>query len=194
LQKETDETFAELERDVREELGLAPVAQKKKTLSTILSRNAVSALSRPSKPASRLAPVSRKPPAKSTANPALLQARKIRPAAPITSATAPVGSQRFASATAASRSTLGYAQGRAVSQKVRRPITSVFRDTNGAERSASDNQILKDAGNVVERLRMADLGLDDHDDDEDSLFGHESNIVPGIDDEFDDFQFPLPAA
>jgi hypothetical protein len=194
MQTETDETFAELERDVREELGLAPVVQKKKTPSTISSRNAASALSRPSKSVNRLPPVSRNPPAKMNANSAL-QVRKSRTAAPTISTTARAMSQRFASATAASNSTLGYAQGRAVSQKVRRPITSVFRDTNSAARSASDNHILKEAGDVVERLRMADLGLDEHDNDEDGIFGQDLGMVPGsIDDEFDDFQFPLPTS
>jgi len=188
MQKETDAVFAELDREVREELGLA----NKKTPSTIASRNAASALSRLSKPTARLTYATRNPPAKTNPNTAL-QVRKTRTVAPKTT-TVPVVSQRFASATAASKNTLGYAQGRAVSQKVRRPITSVFRDTNAAARSASDNRILKDAGDVVERLRMADLDLNDHDNDENSLFGQDMDIVPGIDDELDDFQFSLPAA
>jgi hypothetical protein len=191
MQKEADDALAEAELELREELGLVqkpsltqglnpPTLKARKPPTTLSSRNAASALSKPS--------VTRNAPAKAS-----LSVRKTRGAV---ESTAAAPTRRYASATAASKNTLGYAQGRAVSQRVRKPLTSVFRDASGPARSASDNRILKQAGDVVDRLRMADLGLDDNENDNGGgLFDEDIDQFPDIvDDEYDDFQFPMPAA
>jgi hypothetical protein len=103
--------------------------------------------------------------------------------------------QRYAAAAAASRSTLGYAQGRAVSQRVRKPVTAVFRDEGRSVSSAlavtkrpvEDEEMLGNTRDVVERLRVQDLGLFEGDGDEGLVVS-----LDVVDDDFADFQLPLP--
>lgn len=194
LRKAMDEAFAEIDRDVREDLGLAVPSSKKsvrankKAPSTLLAKNAASALSRSSKAAPRLTTAAVSAAHKPRA-PLALNVRKARLPPPAENNTT---SQRNPAGMAASRSTLGYAQGRAVSQRVRKPVTSVFRDEAGiakvtASRSVSDEDALSNARDVVSRLRMQDLSMLDMDEEE----GLISN-VDFEDDEYDDFQLPLP--
>ena len=192
LRKAMDEAFAEIDRDIREDLGLATSSSKKsvpaskKAPSTLLAKNAASALSRSSKAAPRLTTAA-VPAAHQSRAPRALNVRKIRQP-PVANNTS---SQRHPAGMAASRSTLGYAQGRAVSQRVRKPVTSVFKDETGITRapvgrSASDEDALSNARDVVSRLRMQDLSLLDMDEEE---------LSPSVDflaDDLDDFQFPLP--
>jgi hypothetical protein len=197
LQKALDEAFAEIEHNVMQDLSLdppsktaAPAAKKAPPL-TLLAKNAASALSRPNKPTSRAVPTSASSAPKQRGNIAL-NVRKTRQPMPAPSNPA---SQRHVSSTSASRSTVGYAQGRAISQHVRKPLTSVFRDkssqSNGktSGRSVSDEQALAQARDVVNILRVQDLSLEDDEDEDDGLFG---DIRIMDDDELDDFQLQMP--
>jgi len=167
LQRLMDETFATIEQDVLRDLD---AARPKPAPATVTARSAASALSRAPKAAGAAF------------------------AAPTKSSGARAERQPPAS-TAASRSTLGYSRGRAVSQKVRRPGALVFRDgaaaaagrpdapRKSAGRSASEEQFQAKVREVVTELRAH--GLLDEDDE---LFG---SVVPVDDDEYADFQLAL---
>lgn len=182
LQKALDDDVADAERNLLEDLGIAPpkpTAVQKKAPGTLVSRNAASALSKSSKPTPRLTTAPAQVKAKPRINP-ILNIRKVRQPAPLSTDSS---SQRAATASAASRSTLGYARGRAVSQRVRKPATSVFKD-EAASGGAEDAQALKAAGDIVSLLRNLDVAEED----EEMLFGEDDN---GVIDDDDDFQLDI---
>jgi hypothetical protein len=188
MQQSLDDAFDSIDRDLMEDLGL-PVKAKQpaKAPGTLRSKDAASALSNAQ--SRRVGPSGSSKPHL----PAVLNVRKTRQPAPSVSST------RFANASAASKSTLGYAQGRAISQKVRKPITSVFRDDGASApsrsvstalsgNSVSDGDYDKRAEEVVAALRKQDLGAVDADLDAD-LF---SPPAVSLDDDDDVFQLPPP--
>jgi hypothetical protein len=189
-----DDTFAAVERDVLRDLerptaAAAAAARAKPAPATVTARSAASALSRaPTKAAVGTGAFAA--PTKASGARAPLAMRKSRvPAqqASVAERQPPVSS----SAAAASRSTLGYSRGRAVSQKVRKPGALVFRDgaakaegaRGSAGRSASEAEFQAKVRDVVIELRAH--GLRDEDD---GLFG---SAVPVDDDEYADFQLAL---
>jgi hypothetical protein len=195
LQKLMDETFAAIDQDVMRDLGVTSFsssrdsARPKAVAPTTMSKAAASALSRNSKTAFVASTKS-----SSTRAPLALDVRKSRP--PPASHTARQPTQ-FPVSTTASRSTLGYSQGRAVSQKVRKPSAMVFRDAVGAAaagkpdttrkptgRSVSEEQFQAKVRDVVTELRSHSLKNED-----DGLFG---NSIALEDDEYADFQLALP--
>jgi hypothetical protein len=197
LQKALDEAFAGIEQDIMEDLNLAEsdkkmsAPAKKASPPTLMAKNAASALSRTNKTTSRAAPASNPSAPKQRGNIAL-NVRKMRQPVPTPSNST---SQRHVSSTSASRSTVGYAQGRSISQRVRKPLTSVFRDkpsqstSKSIMRAVSDEQALAQARDVVKRLRVQDLNLDNDEDGEDGLF---DDMKIEDDDELDDFQLLMP--
>jgi hypothetical protein len=105
---------------------------------------------------------------------------------------------RFAAASAASRSTIGYSQGRAASQKLRKPATAIFRDDSQDSRSISESSIPSQkssssddfqtkARDIIEQLRLQDL----NDDEDDGILGPTEFVD---DDEYADFQLMVPTA
>jgi hypothetical protein len=185
LQRLIDETFAAIEQDVLRDLDAAP---PKPPPATVTARSAASALSRAPKAAGAAAFAA---PPKSSGARAPLAVRKAR--APVPQAGS--AERQPPASTAASRSTLGYSRGRAVSQKVRRPGALVFRDGAAAAtgrpdasrkpagRSASEEQFQAKVREVVTELRAH--GLRDEDD---GMFG---SVMPVDDDEYADFQLAL---
>jgi hypothetical protein len=190
MQKCLDDTFDSIEQELLGDLGL-PTKPKHsaKVPGTLRSKDAASALSNAQ--SRRVGPS-----AASKPRPAALNVRKTRQPAPSSS------SARFANSSAASKSTLGYAQGRAISQKVRKPITSVFRDETSSKvpgRSASaastqpsvtDEDFDKRAGEVVAAMRQQNLSADAGEDDIDADLFSPSIRLDG--DEDDVFQLPMP--
>lgn len=117
----TAKSSAKLEMSRRPTPKLAP--------STISSKRAASALSRPASSASvrslpRFATSTTTATARSRSAAAPAPAPVSRKTASITAPTASFG--RHAAATAASRSTLGYSKGRAVSASARQPLSSLY--------------------------------------------------------------------
>jgi len=184
LNKAMLEVFDEIDRDIMYIKKAA--APAKRPPPTIASRGAASALSRPTKPVARLTKAPAPAAARPRAHP-VLNIRKARTPVPVTDDPA---AQR--SATAASRNTLGYAQGRAVSQRVRKPATGVFRDDSISAnatipRDIEDEEALSQAKDIVDQLRVQDVKLDEEEEEEE-LFGHKDFL----DDELDDFQLAMP--
>jgi hypothetical protein len=185
LQRLMDETFAAVERDVLRDLE---AERPKQAPATVTARSAASALSRAPRTAGAGAGAAFAAPTKASGARAPLAVRKVR--AP---AQAGVAERQPAASAAASRSTLGYSRGRAVSQKVRRPGALVFRDgaagmldasrKPAGQRSASEEQFQAKVREVVTELRA--YGLRDEDD---GLFG---SALPMDDDEYADFQLAL---
>jgi hypothetical protein len=201
LKKHVEDSLADVERSVMEDLGLAPkrsanpssqsTAFKSSIPGTLITKSAASALSRPAKIPSYAAATN----ASKTRAPGMLNIRKSREV-PLPS-TDPSAS-RFATASAASRSTIGYSQGRATSQKFRTPSAAIFKDETNHQRSTSQastasaySSSLGDfqtrAKDVVEQLRLQDLDLDEQNDG----FYQSTGTV---EDEYADFQLTVPAA
>jgi hypothetical protein len=202
LKKHVEDSLADVERSVMEDLGLAqkrsvnPSSQnaafKSSTPGTFITKSAASALSRPGKIPSYAAATN----ASKTRAPGMLNIRKSREV-PLPSMDP--SASRFATASAASRSTIGYSQGRATSQKFRTPSAAVFRDETKSQRSTSEastpsaySSSLGDfqarAIDVVEQLRLRDV---DPDEQKDDLY---TSAVMIEDDEYVDFQLTVPAA
>lgn len=186
MQKHLDDTFDEIEKDLRADLGLPSIKKQVTTrLGTVRSKDAAYALSNAASRKIGARAASKPPPA------AALNVRKSRQLAPTNS------SARFANANSASRSTLGYAQGRAVSQKVRQPITSVFRDdsksqsatTSTIKKAVAEEQYDDGVEHVVAALGQHSLGFED--DGLEELFNPALNLAD-CDSEDDVFQLPVP--
>lgn len=194
MQKHMDETFDSIDQSIREELGLKPVKKTKKESGTVTAKKAASALSGTGQPRRLVTSTTARPRAN-----APLNVRK--PQQPGIVAPNPT-SVNHTTAAAASKSTLGYAQGRAISQKVRKPIASVFRDgqnntiseednqsqASAPLQSASDEEYSNQVKDIVSRLRMQGLNLED-DESDDDLMGKPVNFE---DEDNGNFQFSLP--
>lgn len=190
LQKHIDDLFEIKGPESLKSFDLGPNHRMKPTANNTLAKKAASALAVSNKDRklanSAIASKAQKPSA--------LNVRKSRlPGAPPSNSSP----TRFAAANAASRSTLGYAQGRAISQKVRKPVTSVFRDNNTAKnarsisavapKSPSEEEFMGLAQDVVAQLRMQDLAaVEDGEDAE--LMGRAPIFV----EDDDDFQLLIP--
>lgn len=189
LQKNLDDLFGDTEAFLMQDLGL--VAPVKKESTTTLAKKAASALANPAQ-ARKL--VNSTATSKARASSALNVRKNRQEKIPAAIASNP----RFAAATAASRSTVGYAQGRAVSQKVRKPVTAIFKDSeqepkqarivsNLQSNSPTEAEFNNLAKNVVEQLRLQNAALEGDDSDHELM----GNPVAFEDDD-DDFQLPMP--
>jgi len=172
-----------------------PPKQKSKSIKappTVMSKSAVTALSRPSKassgPSYRVPTTAAKVRVPTTG----ILGRKIRPT-PTTELSS--SSIRHATASAASHSTLGYAKGRAASNNLKKPLHSIFKDgpesqkriasTTTPEPTAPKVDPLKE---LEEMIHARHLNVDDEDD----LFGSGGGVPLVEDDEFSDFQLKMP--
>jgi hypothetical protein len=203
LKKALDEGFATLERSVMDDIAFlpsptkseaeehhplqkkpqAPMRQPTTKLSappTLAAKSAASVLAGPPKVSSLpsyTAPTKAKVPATG------ILGRKVRQSAPL----APSTTTKFAKASAASHSTLGYAKGRAASQGLKKPLSSVFKDGPGANAAAPAR---KDP--VVELEEIVRLREEAAEDDDDDLFGG-GGVSLDLDDELEDFQLRMPS-
>ncbi|KAF2671322.1 hypothetical protein BT63DRAFT_477824 [Microthyrium microscopicum] len=183
--KAMNAAFASIDDGLADELGMPKKAITKKAApATMSSRRAATALS--SAPTTK-----RTVPASTKARvPTALNVRKGRQTPVV---------ERAGATKALSKSTLGYAQGRAISQKVRKPATAIFRDTeprakrsmSAVSRTASDEEFDTQARDVVAQLRMQSLSLVDDDSEDEELLGR-ARLIGDEEDELSDFQFPHP--
>jgi hypothetical protein len=184
LMKKFEEQMDDTERNLRQELGMIqPPKKTSRSASpvrrlatkpnpskpgTVSAKSAATALGRPvSKPssfASATASSSSKTPS------SVLNVRKSRAVSAADSS-----ASRYAAATAASKSTLGYSQGRAASHQIRKTST-IYRDraasssapldkdnsTTSGEHDAFDSE----TADVIEQLRIQELAFVAMDDDE----------------------------
>lgn len=155
--------------------------------TTLMSKSAATALSKPSKPSS--APSFSAPTAAEKAPVPLggFLGRKFN--RPVTQ----IISGRHTST--ASHNTLGYAKGRAASDNLKKPLSSIFKDDAGHKRSASAAPPAPQAPKVdplkelEDMIRARDMGEDD-----DDLFGNGGGVpLVEDDDEYADFQMKMPS-
>jgi hypothetical protein len=206
LKKSLEESFASVERAVMEEIAFlpsptkadfeehhplqkkpqAPVRRPTTKLSappTLAAKSAASVLRAPSKLSSlpsHAAMTNAKAPTDG------ILGRKVRQLAPLATST----TTRYAKASAASHSTLGYAKGRAVSQGLKKPLSSVFRDGPSQQKNSSVvPPVRTDPLDELEELvRQREEAFED---DGDALFG--GGVSLDLDDELDDFQLKMPS-
>lgn len=154
---------------------------------TLMSRSAATALSKPSKPSS--APSFSGPTAAAKARVPLggILGRKVN--RPVTETI----SGRHTST--ASHNTLGYAKGRAASNNLKKPLSSIFKDDAGQKSSASAAPPAPKAPKVdplkelEDMIRARDMGEDD-----DDLFGNGGGVpLVEEDDEYANFQMKMPS-
>lgn len=174
--------------------GFEEKEQQSRAPSSLSARRAVSALSRSSS-TTALGPRFAAPTATAAARSRTTNTVRPLPRKPISSLTAPTASSsaRHASATAASRNTLGYARGRAVSAASRRPLSTLHdkpaTPTEKKTRTVLENLMADDA-EVEELLRERNARMEDHDAPSEQM--RKLSIPPDEDDEFKDFQLTMP--
>ncbi|GAB7349508.1 hypothetical protein MBLNU459_g0216t1 [Dothideomycetes sp. NU459] len=198
----------ELEAKKKKAAAAQKAALAPRAPSTLASKRAAAALSRPepaasSKPsAPRFAAPTATVAARSRAPaPAALASRKPSSA---TAATAGASSKRHVVASAASRSTLGYSAGRAVSATARQPLSSIY-DRKPSSPAVSKQvdlleSLIADDPELEELLRERNgAGDGDDDDDEGTLVGTLGSVKlvedaedDDDDDELKDFQLVMP--
>ncbi|THZ65167.1 hypothetical protein D6C86_02100, partial [Aureobasidium pullulans] len=174
--------------------GFEEKEQQSRAPSSLSARRAVSALSRSSS-TTALGPRFAAPTATAAARSRTTNTVRPLPRKPISSLTASTASSsaRHASATAASRNTLGYARGRAVSAASRRPLSTLHdkpaTPTEKKTRTVLENLMADDA-EVEELLRERNTRMEDHDAPSEHM--RKLSILPDEDDEFKDFQLTMP--
>jgi hypothetical protein len=197
LQTSMSSAFHEIDESIRRELGLQPVKSKpsvKQTgARTLASKSAANALGKPRIALSNRTDSLVKKQVGQSAAQRQLESLVVRKGRAVESPPR-VPSM---SAAAASRSTLGYAKGRAVSSKSamsplsRTPVSSVFRDPKKTKVNAEDENFDKAVRNVVDGLRRQRL----FDDDIGGLEQEEDSELGGgglaMDDEWDGFELAL---
>jgi hypothetical protein len=187
MHREDEESYKKIMEDLRESdseeempmVKIAPSKQQNKTLGTITSRSAASALSRPAKPS--VAPSYAAPTAATKAKtpaPTVLGHKK---------------TDSFSSnGRAASYHTLGYAKGRAVSNTLRQlPVSGVFKD-EATQSKAKKPDPLKELEQMVRAREYEDAGIKMDDLDDFSLGG--VPLPTADDDDGEVFQFKIPEA
>jgi hypothetical protein len=207
LKKSLDESFASIERAVLQEIAFLPSPTKadveghrplQKKPQAPMRKPTTKLSAPPTLAAKTAASVLHAPPAmssfpsyaastKANAPTSGVLGRKVRQPAPL----APPAATRHGKASAASHSTLGYAKGRAVSQGLKKPLSSVFRDGPSPQNGTSAAlPACKDP--VVELEELVRLREEAADDDDDDMFGG-GGVSLDLDDELDDFQLKMPS-
>jgi hypothetical protein len=205
LKKSMDESLGVLERNILEDLELLPSPTKSVVETDSLPKKLQPAMSKPttklSAPPTLAARSAASVLARSTgmlpsyaAPTGAMKAkvpstgvltRKTRPNAPLTT--------RHATASAASHSTLGYAKGRAASQGLKKPLSSIFKD-DLSPAAPAQAPLKKDAVRELEEIVRAREEEAQAEDDDDDLFGGGGvSLTLGEEDEDDDFQLSVPA-
>ncbi|KAI5245498.1 hypothetical protein E4T47_01486 [Aureobasidium subglaciale] len=161
--------------------------------SSLSARRAVSALSRSSS-TTALGPRFAAPTATAAARSRTTNTVRPMPRKPVSSLTAPTASStRHATAATASRNTLGYAGGRAVSAASRRPLSTLhdkpITPTEKRTRTVLEN-LMADDIEVEELLRERNARMEDNDSPVEPM--SKLSILLDEDDEFKDFQLTLP--
>jgi hypothetical protein len=149
---------------------------------TLAAKSAASALSAPSKVSSLpsyAAPTKAKAPVNG------ILGRKVRQFTPL----APTIT-KYAVASAASHNTLGYAKGRAASQGLKKPLTSIFKDGPIQQRSAS--VAVPSHKDPIVELEVLIRAREEAEDDDDDLFGG-GGVSLDLDDQLEDFQLKMPS-
>lgn len=181
----------------------------KRAPSSLSSKRAASALSRPASSSSSSGPHFAAPTANTAARSRAhaptsepLSRKTIRPStAPSTS------SMRHASATAASRSTIGYSKGRAVSASTKQPLSALYNKPSHATATLSEKSANTSPEFIKQRILLESLLADDPELEQLMLDANGSaedetdaatSAIEGInfddddDDELKDFQLTMP--
>jgi hypothetical protein len=207
MKKSLDESFASVERAILEDVAFLPsptkaIIEEHRPLQKkpqALTRKPATKLSAPPTLAARsAASVLHSQPTlsslplyaastKAKAPTAGLLGRKLRQPAPL----APSTTTRHAKASAASHSTLGYAKGRAVSQGLKEPLGSIFRDGSiQRNKTSAVPPARKDLVTELDELvRLREESIQDDDGDDDVFGGGGVSLT--LDDELEDFQLKM---
>ncbi|KAG9518528.1 hypothetical protein KCV07_g5537, partial [Aureobasidium melanogenum] len=167
--------------------------QQSRAPSSLSARRAASALSRSSS-TTALGPRFAAPTATAAARSRTTTAVHSQPRKPISSLTAPTASSaRHANATAASRNTLGYARGRAVSAVSRRPLSTLHdKPVAPAEKKTRTvlENLMADDAEVEELIRERNALMEVDEPPVEPM--NKLSILYDEDDEYKDFQLTVP--